>query len=190
MAALPNAANELASTIQATHINPSPDPRHDMAPSTAASAKQPVQVQPLHASFPHQPPTHPSDVDDAVPSHYLRPLPRSHALPPLPDMRFEQSYLARIAHCDSAWSVAWTTLVDQALMPLSQGFVWNLAVFGWRAWNSGARLHGKGVGVSVRRWWWGVNGWDVPPAQKPVSRGLDRAEGKVQGLWERVRAVF
>lgn len=58
--------------------------------------------------------------------------------------------------------VLYVTVKDQVLMPLLQGVVFNLAMFGWRRWNAGVRMRGKGWGVAVRRWWWGVNGWRIP----------------------------
>ena len=52
------------------------------------------------------------------------------------------------------------------MMPLTQGIVWNLAVFGWRYWNRGAKLGGQSIGSRVRRWWWNVNDWELPKEAK------------------------
>lgn len=48
------------------------------------------------------------------------------------------------------------------MMPLTQGIIWNLALFGWRTWNRGAKLSGQSIGSRVRRWWWDVNNWELP----------------------------
>lgn len=59
-------------------------------------------------------------------------------------------------------------------MPLSQGLVYNLALFGWRAWNTDVAFQGAGVGARVRRWWWGVNNWKLPGQ---VKRGAEPGLG-------------
>ncbi|KND95018.1 hypothetical protein TOPH_00467 [Tolypocladium ophioglossoides CBS 100239] len=151
---------ELASTIQAGHIRTDPDPRLDIAPSTAADKKQTVTLE--SSRF--------SDVDDAldddddedVPYSVLRPAPRNHNLPALPDLRFEQSYLHSISNADTWWKVLLITARDQIIMPLAQGLIYNLLLCGWQQWNRNARLHGNTVGARVRRWWYGVNKWTVP----------------------------
>jgi hypothetical protein len=95
---------EIASTLQTASINRHPDPRHDMNPSTAASRREPVIISSDDMS----------DVgEDEIPLSVLRPLPRRHALPPLPDLRFEQSYLRSIEKADSWAKVAWITFRDQ-----------------------------------------------------------------------------
>ena len=173
-------ANEIASTLQTASIKHDPDPAYDLDPSTSASKKRPVQisnVEPLRRLSSYDPTSHPprtpyptqfnvpaSHSDDDIPMSVIQPAPRHHNLPPLPDMRFEQSYLARIKHCQSAYSVAWVTFLDHVIMPLTQGIIWNLAVFGWRTWNRGVKFQGSSVGARVRRWWWNVNGWKVPEA--------------------------
>jgi hypothetical protein len=53
----------------------------------------------------------PSDIVD--PSRMVRPVPRRHTLPPLPDLRFEQSYLASLRGADTWGRVAWITIRDQ-----------------------------------------------------------------------------
>jgi len=102
-----DAAKEIASTIQAASINRHPSPRHDLNPSTAASGKQPVR-------FSHKDHDVDSDVDeDEIPLSVLEPVPRHHTMPPLPDMRFEQSYLKSIEHAEGWKSVLWITIRDQ-----------------------------------------------------------------------------
>ncbi|CAK7226041.1 hypothetical protein SBRCBS47491_006091 [Sporothrix bragantina] len=83
-------------------------------------------------------------------------------LPPLPDLRFEQSYLRSIAAADTWWKVGLITIRDQMLMPFTQGLLYNLAVCGWQYWNRSAKLSGQSLGARVRRWWWGVNNWTIP----------------------------
>jgi hypothetical protein len=96
---------ELTGTIQAASINRHPDPRYDLNPSTAASKKGPVTI-------PHS--SDLSDVDDdEIPASVLRPLPRQTTLPPLPDLRFEQSYLKSIDAADTWGKIAYITFRDQ-----------------------------------------------------------------------------
>ncbi|RPB05641.1 hypothetical protein L873DRAFT_1662358 [Choiromyces venosus 120613-1] len=88
--------------------------------------------------------------------HHRRPL------PPLPDLRFEQSYLNSIAAAQGVWwKILLITVKDQVLLPLVQGLGYNLLLIGWRGWNSRAKWGGRGVGVRFRRWWWGVNDWEI-----------------------------
>jgi Autophagy receptor ATG43 len=100
-------AAELASTLQSASIQRHPDPSLDINPSTAASQKAPVQIGTLRGS----------DVDevaeDEVPISVLRPTPRRQNLPPLPDLRFEQSYLKSIEKAEGWVGVAWITVRDQ-----------------------------------------------------------------------------
>ena len=111
---------EIASTIQSASINRAPSPSHDLNPSTAASQKQPVSLS-------HSDPSldkyaydsegiDGSDLEDGeedIPYSVLKPVPRRQSFGPLPDLRFEQSYLASIAGADSNWKVAYITLRDQ-----------------------------------------------------------------------------
>jgi hypothetical protein len=99
---------EIASTLQGASIKRHPSPRHDLNPSTAASEKQPVTLD-----------THPDlDADsdaaeDEIPISVLNPVPRKQNMPPLPDLRFEQSYLKSIEQAESWKGVLWITLKDQ-----------------------------------------------------------------------------
>ncbi|CAI7675575.1 unnamed protein product [Penicillium pancosmium] len=151
-----NPALEISETIQAAHIRSNPSPTHDINPSTAASEKQPVVVGPASDAG-----SLPSDFVD--PSRVIRPVRRRQTLPPLPDLRFEQSYLASIKDADTWGRVAWITVRDQVLLPLIQGTVWTLALSGWRFWNRNASLSGQTVGSRIRRWWYDVNNWKLPP---------------------------
>lgn len=51
----------------------------------------------------------------------------------------------------------------QVLLPLIQGTVWTLALSGWKFWNRNASLSGQTVGSRIRRWWYDVNNWKLPP---------------------------
>lgn len=98
--------SELASTLQFGSIKRHPSPRHDLNPSTAASEKQPVTLDKNADAD--------SDVDeDEIPVSVLNPVPRKQTMPPLPDLRFEQSYLKSIETAESWQGVAWITLRDQ-----------------------------------------------------------------------------
>ena len=85
-----------------------------------------------------------SSILDYYPSSSHR---RRRPLPPVPDLRFEQSYLGSIAPANGVWwKIALITAKDQMLMPLLQGLGFNLVVVGWRSWNRGVRFHGAGLG--------------------------------------------
>ncbi|KAK5166715.1 uncharacterized protein LTR77_008259 [Saxophila tyrrhenica] len=159
MSHLQDAAIQAAETLQTAHIKHDPSIEQDRAPSTAADTKETVQLEPsadedIDAI---------SDVEeDEIPASVLRPPPRRPALPPLPDLRFEQSYLASIKDTKGWQGVTYITIRDQVLMPLVQGIAWTLIVAGWRHWNKATKFSGQSVGAKVRRWWWGVNNWKLP----------------------------
>lgn len=119
---------QLAETLQTAHINRSPSPKHDINPSTAASKKEPVTVSDSHPinDFLDDDDEEEFDEED-IPYSVLRPTKRSAHLPPLPDLRFEQSYLHSIANADRWWKVAWITARDQ--VSFNDG-VWGET--GWR----------------------------------------------------------
>ena len=108
---------QIAETIQTAHIKRDPSPAHDLNPSTAASKREPVQV------VEHEEDDGIDVSDDGDEKEYnntttirsLRPKPRrnAHNLPPLPDLRYEQSYLHSIRNADTWWKVAWITTRDQ-----------------------------------------------------------------------------
>jgi hypothetical protein len=160
MSSLPS---EIASTIQAGHINRHPDPARDITPSTAAEKKSPVT---LHHIPRDELDGIDDDDDEDIPYSVLRPAPPAHQLPPLPDLRFEQSYLRSIAGADTWWKVLLITVRDQVLMPLTQGIVYNLFLCGWQHWNRNAKIHGDSVGARARRWWYSVNNWKLPAKSK------------------------
>ncbi|CAG8952039.1 hypothetical protein HYFRA_00000775 [Hymenoscyphus fraxineus] len=158
---------QIAETIQTASIKQNPDPLHDLNPSTAASQKEPVKVS--HPSYEYDSEGIDDDEEEDIPYSVLKPLPRRQSFPPLPDLRFEQSYLSSIAGVESYWKIALITVRDQVCAPLLQGMVWNLALQGWKYWNKNAVLHGESVGARARRWWYGVNNWHIPK-----SFGSDR----------------
>ncbi|OAL44376.1 DUF1770-domain-containing protein [Pyrenochaeta sp. DS3sAY3a] len=155
-----NIPSEIASTIQAASIRRHPSPRHDLNPSTSVSEKQPVRLEE------HPDPDSASIVgEDEIPISVLRPVPRRNTMPPLPDLRFEQSYLKSIERAESWKGVLWITLRDQVIMCFAQGVLWTLVLNGWRHWNRSAKFSGQGVGARIRRWWWGVNNWSIPKSK-------------------------
>ncbi|KAF2485601.1 hypothetical protein BDY17DRAFT_308955 [Neohortaea acidophila] len=109
MPGLQDAAIQLAETIQTAHINKKPSPEHDFAPSTAADSKEQVRLD-------HSADTDDvsSDIDDdEIPISLLKAEPRKTQMPPLPDLRFEQSYLASIKEAQGWQGVTYITVRDQ-----------------------------------------------------------------------------
>ncbi|RMZ86009.1 hypothetical protein DV737_g180, partial [Chaetothyriales sp. CBS 132003] len=88
----------------------------------------------------------------------------------LPDFRFEQSYLASIKNAKNNTEVAFITLRDQIVLPLAQGLLWNMVMFGWRYWNRGSKFAGQSLGAKVRKWWWGFNNWKLPAGATQANR--------------------
>lgn len=105
---------QFAETLQTAHINRSPSPTHDLNPSTSASRKEPVTLdeQAVHDNGIED--SH--DDGDEIPYSAIRPRRRSANLPPLPDLRFEQSYLHSIANADTWWKIVLITGRDQVWM--------------------------------------------------------------------------
>ncbi|KAJ9638573.1 hypothetical protein H2204_004344 [Knufia peltigerae] len=167
-----NPAAELASAIQSVSIKRHPSPEHDINPSTAASKKVPATLVESQSQSP--PRSRSASLSTAtsestIPSEIIRPRPRRKSFPPIPDFRFEQSYLASIKNADTPLKVAVITIRDQVLLPLFQGVAWNLIMFGWRHWNRGTKFQGQTLGAKVRKWWWGVNNWKIP-AERNATR--------------------
>lgn len=102
-------AGEIASAIQSASINRHPDPNRDIAPSTSADKREPVRISSSSLADLDD-----EDIaDDEIPVSVLDPEPRRSGLPPLPDMRFEQSYLKSIERAESWQAVAFITIRDQ-----------------------------------------------------------------------------
>ncbi|KAJ4523958.1 hypothetical protein HRR83_002076 [Exophiala dermatitidis] len=188
-----NPVSELASTIQTASIKRHPSPSHDLNPSTAASKKIPATVVEPESSSLHtqdspalsrsqslDSATSTGSKSSTIPSEIIRPRRRRRSFPPIPDFRFEQSYLASIKNADTKWKVAFITIRDQVFLPLVQGILWNMLMFGWRHWNRGSKFKGRTLGARLRKWWWGVNNWKLPaddPADfKRDAKVLKKAE--------------
>ncbi|KAI1751431.1 hypothetical protein F4782DRAFT_183509 [Xylaria castorea] len=168
---------QIAETIQTAHIKRDPSPRHDLNPSTAASKREPAYLA-ASASSPRRRYNDDDELDDddddaeEIPLSVLvrpREAPRrrrSPSFPPMPDLRFEQSYLHSIAGAETYGRIAWITVRDQIMMPLAQGVLYNLAIVGWQHWNRNAQMSGSSVGARLRRWWYTVNNWPLPERAK------------------------
>jgi hypothetical protein len=111
---------EIAETIQTASISRAPSPLHDLNPSTAASQKEPVTLTPGHPASESSEKFSDDEEDvidqedeDDIPYSVLDPIPRRQSFAPMPDLRFEQSYLASIAAADTKWKVLGITLRDQ-----------------------------------------------------------------------------
>ncbi|KAF2659988.1 DUF1770-domain-containing protein [Lophiostoma macrostomum CBS 122681] len=166
-----NAPMEIASAIQSASIKRHPSPTHDINPSTVASEKQPVHL----SSYPD--PDAASDVaEDEIPLSVLNPVPRRRTFGPMPDMRFEQSYMQSIEKAEGWKGVLWITLRDQVLMCFGQGLVYTLLLCGWKHWNREAQFSGHSVGARLRRWWWGVNDWKLPTPKKGGLKNTNLAK--------------
>ncbi|PKY05429.1 DUF1770-domain-containing protein, partial [Aspergillus campestris IBT 28561] len=172
-------AIQVAETIQTASINPNPSPA-DINPPTAAE-KHPIQKASSEAD------SIPSDIVD--PRRMIQPTTRGHTLPPLPDLRFEQSYLASLRGADTWGRVAWITIRDQVLLPFLQGSLWTLALSGWRFWNRNANLTGQTLGSKIRRWWYDVNNWELPPRWASTRKDPKLAE-QVQDFLQFYTAQF
>ncbi|KAI8964100.1 DUF1770-domain-containing protein [Daldinia sp. FL1419] len=173
---------QIAETIQTAHIQRDPSPRHDLNPSSSLSEKQPVRLENRrHDSIDSI--DDDIDIDDEddeseIPISVLKPHPRSRNLPPMPDLRFEQSYLHSISKADTWWKVGWITVRDQMMMPFAQGVLYNLALHGWHHWNKNAQISGNSVGARLRRWWYGVNNWPLPPSARESARARINAKAR------------
>jgi hypothetical protein len=110
---------QVAETVQTAHINRRPSARHDINPSTAASQKEPVVLE-EKGSLDGNGGDGIDDVEDDIPYSVLRPKRRRSTMPPLPDLRFEQSYLHSISGATTWGRVAWITLRDQVRLHVSQ----------------------------------------------------------------------
>ncbi len=107
-----NPALDLASTLQSASLNRAPSPTHDLNPSTSASTKQPVTTTTGTGASTGTDPHSPSSAS-SIPYSTIKPIPRRKTLPPLPDLRFEQSYLASLNGAETWMRVGWITVRDQ-----------------------------------------------------------------------------
>ncbi|KAI0191239.1 hypothetical protein EV127DRAFT_71419 [Xylaria flabelliformis] len=163
---------QIAETIQTAHIKRDPSPRHDLNPSTAASKREPAYLSPTSSPRRYNDGELDDDEEEEIPLSVLvrpREAPRRRhtpSFPPMPDLRFEQSYLHSIADAQTWGRIAWITVRDQIMMPLVQGLLYNLAIVGWQHWNRNAQMSGSSVGARLRRWWYAVNNWPLPERAK------------------------
>ncbi|KAI1194093.1 hypothetical protein F5X97DRAFT_16715 [Nemania serpens] len=168
---------QVAEVIQTAHINRDPSPRHDLNPSTASSRREPASLSFPRRRYRDDDDEEEEEVEDEyededIPLSVLvrpREAPRRRraaSFPPMPDLRFEQSYLHSIAGAETWGRIAWITVRDQIMMPLAQGVLYNLAIVGWQHWNRNAQMSGSSAGARLRRWWYGVNNWPLPPRAK------------------------
>ncbi len=94
----------------------------------------------------------PSDGPEAVPaSHRER---RAGGLlngQPIPDLRFEQTYLASLRRTDLSWySIFRVTLIDYLMFPMFQGLLWTLAVASLRHLRGTTTKSGRQFGQVLR----------------------------------------
>ena len=89
----------------------------------SASIKQPVKIThvPKYSSYSDSGIDDDDLLDDEedVPIDVLRPMPRRQSFGPLPDLRFEQSYLASISKAETRWGVVGITVRDQVRLLLN-----------------------------------------------------------------------
>ncbi len=120
---------QIAETIQTASINRAPSPRHDLNPSIAASQSTPVHLVPdplsestiekyAYSDTEGIDDDEEEEEEDYIPYSVLKPIPsrRRKSFGPLPDLRFEQSYLASIARADTRWKVVMITVRDQVYL--------------------------------------------------------------------------
>lgn len=104
---------QFAETIQTAHLRRDPSREHDINPSTTASRKEPATLEEHPIGYLHDEGIDEGDYEEDIPYSVVRPKRRASHLPPLPDLRFEQSYLHSISRADSWWKIAWITTRDQ-----------------------------------------------------------------------------
>jgi hypothetical protein len=142
-----DAAIQMAETLQTAHMNNAPSVEHDINPSTAASHKEPVSLRREASTGDVD-----SDVDeDEIPVSLLRTTPRKPQMPPLPDLRFEQSYLASIKDAKDWKVVTYITMRDQVCDdPNDNGTLANLhATSGDYAPRSRSSMDSHRIGMAV-----------------------------------------
>jgi hypothetical protein len=120
---------QVGETLQTLSINRSPSPAHDINPSTAASEKIPVKVSRQASDIDsYSSSILGSDIDE---EEYMavHPTRDRASLPPLPDLRFEQSYLASIRGADTYGKIAYITIRDQVCFPNSLRALWQRLLY-------------------------------------------------------------
>jgi Autophagy receptor ATG43 len=168
------AARSLAqTTVQDRHIICHPSPSRDIVPPTSADrplvsivrdALPSIQFSSSRANLHHLSQRHHSedeDDDETVseisledsPHPSSSSKPRRPNLPPIPDLRFEQSYLKQLEAAKG--SVMWMIIItirEQVLFPGVQGFLWALGLAGIRTLRTRQAESGRGVGSWLRDW--------------------------------------
>lgn len=167
------AARNLAqTTVQDSHIIRHPSPSLDIALQTSADrplvsivrdALPSIQFSSSRANLHHLSQRHHSEDedDDETASeisledspHPSPSKPRRPNLPPIPDLRFEQSYLKQLEAAKG--SVMWMIIItirEQVLFPGIQGFLWALGLAGIRTLRTRQAESGRGVGSWLRDW--------------------------------------
>lgn len=127
---------QIAETVQTAHIKRDPSPSHDINPSTAASKREPASVQKTQHhddyliddggidedddedDYAQSEGTETDEESDDYNVVKSRPRRNIHQLPPIPDLRYEQSYLHSIRNADRWWKVVLITARDQACFVL------------------------------------------------------------------------
>jgi len=178
--------------IQDSHIIRHPSPSRDVAPSTSAD-QQPVTIP--RRAFPSiqfsssradlnrlaqqveeeeaEETESEISLDESAHRHHhrhRRPKPRRPPLPPLPDLRFEQSYLKQLEGAKG--SVFWMVIItirEQVLFPGLQGFLWALALTGIRTIRTNQAESGRTFGGWLRSYFGGLTGTNTTP-QTSYSR--------------------
>jgi hypothetical protein len=167
-----DAATSLAQTAaQDSHIIGHPSPSWDIAPAIAADrapsivrdALPSIQFSSSRAELlrlsqhPHK--QEDDDDDETVSEISLEDpphppserKPRRQNLPPIPDLRFEQSYLKQLEAAKG--SVLWMVIItirEQVLFPGIQGFLWALGMAGIRTLRTRQAENGKEWGGWIR----------------------------------------
>ncbi|KAL7777717.1 hypothetical protein CFE70_004386 [Pyrenophora teres f. teres 0-1] len=140
-------AAEVGSILQSASINRHPSVQHDANPSTAASEKQPVTLN-------QYPDPDGSDVgEDEVPVSVLDAVPRKNTMPPLPDLRFEQSYLKSIEQAEGWQGVLWITLRDQRTWCRCTDTEMVVGVNNWKIPNTKSKLRDTKLAKNVSEYY-------------------------------------
>lgn len=186
------AVKSLAQTaVQDSHIIHHPLPSRDIAPSTSADrapvsivrdALPPIQFSSsraeLHCLSQHHH-EQGEDDDETVSEVSLEDSPhppseRKHRrpiLPPIPDLRFEQSYLKQLEAAKG--SVLWIIIItirEQVLFPGIQGFLWALGMAGIRTLRTRQAENGREWGGWIRNFFGGLGKTDTTMTMGERSR--------------------
>lgn len=85
------------------------------------------------------------------------------AAQPLPDLRFEESYLRAVSAAKGNWwKIAYITVRDQVFMPLVQGTIWSFLLLSASSLRAASGGSGRYYGSGVVRWWRSIN----PPPRR------------------------